>query len=157
MNKVARHNLCFADAAQEPDYANGRGRVVDFASVPLTAVVRAALPRFFGPKTVDLFAEGNYYYNAAKCGIGFHGDSERRIVVALRLGASIPLHFQWFASGSPVGRRIALALSHADVYAMCEKAVGTDWKRRIVPTLRHAAGAQKYLTIAGATGPNDDC
>jgi hypothetical protein len=31
---------------------------------------------------------------------------------------------------------------------MSEKAVGTDWKRRVIPTLRHAAGCHKYLTIA---------
>ena len=40
--------------------------------------------------------EGNYYYDIKKCGIGFHGDAERRKVVGIRLGDSIPLHFQWF-------------------------------------------------------------
>jgi hypothetical protein len=154
VNKIARHNLCFADAAQEPNYEAGRGRVVAFASVPLTAAARSAIPRFFGAKTASLFAEANYYYDAAKCGIGFHGDSERRIVVALRLGAPIPLHFQWFRARAPVGRRIALVLSGGDLYAMSEKAVGFDWKRPSIPTLRHAAGAQKYLAVAGATGPD---
>jgi hypothetical protein len=35
VNKHARHNLCFADTAQDPDYEHGRGRVVAFDSVPL--------------------------------------------------------------------------------------------------------------------------
>jgi hypothetical protein len=148
VNKLARHNLCFADAAQEPDYAAGRGRVVAFDSVPWTAAARAALPEFFGPKAANLLAESNYYYDVAKCGIGFHGDTERRIVIALRLGgAPIPLHFQWFLRGRPVGERVALDLQPGDLYAMSEKAVGSDWKRASVPTLRHAAGAQKYLTV----------
>lgn len=30
---------------------------------------------------------------------------------------------------------------------MSEKATGYDWKLKKIPTLRHAAGAEKYLTI----------
>lgn len=33
------------------------------------------------------------------------------------------------------------------MYIMSEKAVGYDWKKRKIPTLRHAAGADKYLII----------
>jgi 2-hydroxy-3-keto-5-methylthiopentenyl-1-phosphate phosphatase len=36
-------------------------------------------------------------------------------------------------------------LNDGDIYFMSQKAVGTDWKRKIIPTLRHAAGAKKYL------------
>jgi hypothetical protein len=28
---------------------------------------------------------------------------------------------------------------------MCSKAVGTDWKRSSIYTLRHAAGCEKYI------------
>lgn len=73
------------------------------------------------------------------------GDFERRIVVALRLGTSIPLHYQWFYRGEPVGARTIINLNHGDMYVMSEKAVGTDWKRRIIPTLRHAAGSSSRL------------
>jgi len=146
-NKLARHNLCFADAAQAPDYAAGRGRVVPWGAVPLTAAARGALGHFFGEKGAGLYAEGNYYYNPAACGIGFHGDGERRRVVALRLGAPIPLHFQWFERFRPVGARVALDPRPGDLYAMSEKAVGTDWRRSVLPTLRHAAGAPKYLRV----------
>lgn len=148
VNKLARHNLCFGEEAQEPNYAAGKGRVVSFADVPLAEAVREALPKFFGPKAESLLAEANYYYDVTKCGIGFHGDTERRIVVGLRLGEPIPLHYQWFYRGGPVGKRVELSFNHGDLYAMSEKAVGFDWKRSTVPTLRHAAGAQKYLTIA---------
>jgi hypothetical protein len=30
---------------------------------------------------------------------------------------------------------------------MSEKAVGTDWKKKVIPTLRHATGAAKFTTI----------
>jgi hypothetical protein len=34
-NKLARHNVCFSDAAQEADIAAGKGTVVPFGDVPL--------------------------------------------------------------------------------------------------------------------------
>ena len=91
--------------------------------------------------------EGNYYYDVSKCGIGFHGDGERKRVVGLRLGASIPLHYQWFHKSRPVGERSIIMLNHGDLYVMSEKAVGTDWLLKNTLTLRHAAGSKKYTTI----------
>jgi hypothetical protein len=147
VNKHARHNLCFADFSQEPDYENGLGRVVSFDDIPLTKGIREALPKYFGNKTLNLPAEGNYYFDASKTGIGFHGDSERRIVVAVRLGESIPLVYNWFHNSQAIGQRIDLVLNHGDMYAMSEKAVGTDWKKKSSYTLRHAAGCAKYTTL----------
>lgn len=147
-NKRARHNLCFWDDRQEPAYEAGKGRIVAFGDVPLLGRVRERLAIHFGPKAARLPAEGNYYYDPAKCGcgIGFqHGDSERKIVIALRLGVDNPLEFQWYHQIHPIGTRVPLVLRGGDIYAMSEKAVGTDWKRRVVPTLRHAAGVPKYL------------
>lgn len=147
VNKHARHNLCFGDFSQEPDYKNGLGRVVSFNDVPLTKKIRELLPNYLGNKAEDLQAEGNYYYNALKCGIGMHGDSERRIVVAVRLGESIPLVYNWFVNSEPIGQKIELILNHGDMYVMSEKAVGTDWKKKSILTLRHAAGSSKYTTL----------
>jgi len=30
---------------------------------------------------------------------------------------------------------------------MSEKAVGTDWKKKTIPTLRHATGSDKFTTF----------
>lgn len=147
VNKQARHNLCFADFTQVANYAEGKGTIVNFTDVPLLARVRAELPNVFGPKAANLVAEGNYYYDPSKCGIGFHGDGERRIVIAMRLGQPLPFHYQWFYRGEPVGNRVERMIHHGDLYAMSAKAVGTDWKKKNIFTLRHAAGAPKYLTI----------
>lgn len=94
MNKNARYNLCFGDCSQEPDYNIGKGRIVNFDTVKLTKKIREPLPEYFGSKAKGLYAEGNYYYDVPKCGIGFHGDSERKKIIATRLGAPIPLHYQ---------------------------------------------------------------
>jgi hypothetical protein len=38
-------------------------------------------------------------------------------------------------------------LNHGDIYIMSDKAVGYDWKKRKIPTLRHAAGCKKFFNI----------
>lgn len=130
VNKNARHNLCFADFSRDPNYEEGKGRIISFSDVPMTSKLRTQLPVFFGEKAENLVAEGNYYYDITKCGIGFHGDSERKKVIAVRLGSSIPLEFQWFQNNKPLGERIRLSLNHGDLYAMSEKATGNDWKKK---------------------------
>jgi hypothetical protein len=147
VNKHARHNLCFSDFSQEPDYEHGLGRIISFNNVPLTKKIRDELPKYFTEKTSNLPAEGNYYYDATKTGIGYHGDSERKIVIAVRLGQSIPLVYNWFYKSEPIGQKINLVLNHGDMYVMSEKAVGTDWKNKNKYTLRHAAGCEKYTTL----------
>lgn len=141
VNKKARWNLCFDDVGHDPDYAAGKGRVVALTEVPLTNEFVTALPSRFGAKASGLKGEGNYYYNLKMCGIGWHGDSERRKVIALRLGASMPICYQWYFRGEPRGEKITIPLDGGDVYIMSEKAVGNDWKHRSKWTLRHAAGA----------------
>lgn len=146
VNKSARYNLCFDEKEQEPDYENKKGRIVAYSDVPLTAYIRHMLPHYLGSKAKELAGEGNYYYDSSMCGIGWHGDSERKRVVAMRLGASIPLAYQWFYRNERIGDIIRFDdVRHGDLYVMSEKASGWDWKKRIKPTLRHAAGCKKFL------------
>ena len=147
VNKKARWNLCFDDEAKEPAYDEGRGRVIAWDAVPALHRIHQALPHWFGPKAADLKGEGNYYYDPTTCGIGFHGDTERRKVIALRLGGSLPLYYQWYQYGQPLGPRIQIPMNGGDMYIMSEKAVGTDWKKKNTPTLRHATGADQYTVV----------
>ena len=145
VNKHARYNLCFGESAQEPDYDHGKGRIVAFSQVPLLNRLRQEFPRYLGDKATQLMAEGNYYYDVTKCGIGWHGDSERKRVIALRLGASLPLHYHCFSQGKAIGNRVELTIQNGDLYVMSEKATGWDWKKRKIATLRHAA--EKFLSL----------
>jgi hypothetical protein len=153
-NKIARHNLCFSDFSQEADFENKKGTVIDFKDpqIELTNRIREKIPFIFSSKGEEykkvskLQAEGNYYYSE-KCGIGFHGDSERMIVIAVRLGKTMCLHYQWFTKFKPIGDRCILNINHGDMYFMSEKATGNDWKKSSIVTLRHAAGSSIYTTI----------
>ena len=101
LNKRARHNLCFGDYSQEPDYKNEKGRIISWNNVPITNKLRQLFSTYFGENTTDLTAEGNYYYDVNKCYIGYHGDTERKIVIEVRLGASMPLYYTWFHNNNP--------------------------------------------------------
>ena len=94
---------------------------------------------------MGLQCEGNYYYDVDKTFIGFHRDSDREIVVALRLGAVFNLYYQWFRNSEPGGKLFTYTLKNGDMYFMSEKAVGKDWKSRSKYTLRHAAAKNPKL------------
>lgn len=150
----ARWKLLYDEAGAEPDYEAGRGRVVAFESVPELQALREALPALLGPLAGGLRGEGNFYFSPRGT-IGFHGDTERKIVVAARLGAaaSLPLHYQWYSGGAAVGARRTIQLRAGDIYVMSEKATGYDWRRHKaadggpLATLRHAAGTPAALKL----------
>lgn len=143
VNKHARQNLCFADFSQDPDFEEGKGTIVDFKDVPVLCSVRDQLLELTGDPL--LLAEGNYYIGK-KTGIGFHGDSERRRVIGVRVGEPMILRYVWFQRGIPICEPIDIMLNHGDIYFMSEKAVGNDWKIKKIPTLRHAAGHASFLS-----------
>lgn len=130
VNKRARWNLCFDTTAQEPDYENKRGRVVALADVPHTHRLHRAVIELH-PKAHTMRVEGNYYYDVTKCGIGYHGDAERRLVIGTRFGAEFPLVYRWYRDSTPIGAKIPLPiLHHGDMYVMSAKAAGTDWRQK---------------------------
>jgi hypothetical protein len=142
----------FGKSPPHPDIV-AKGTIYKFSDLPLTNKIRETLPLLFGEKARNLLAEGNYYYNLEKTGIGFHGDTERKDVIGIRTGedeeSGFPLHYQWFQNRNPIGERVQIDLKNGDIYVMSEKAVGRDWKRSKdgLLTLRHAAGGPEYLVI----------
>jgi hypothetical protein len=146
VNKHARSNLCFSETHQEPDYAQKKGTVYAWDEVPLLKTVKHNLEALL-PDRSSLVAEGNYYCDLQNCGIGFHGDGERKKVVGIRVGASFPLVYQWYFQSNPIGALTRVELGDGDIYFMSEKAVGWDWKKKTIHTLRHAAGAKKFITV----------
>ena len=142
MNKRARSNICVADTAQVANYEEGKGTIIAFKDLPATSALREALGELL-PKLRGLKAEGNRYERVKKKQyISGHGDLERSIVVAARLGADMPFYYQWYLRSEPVGRRLEIMLHHGDIYFMSHKAVGNDWLKRSIPTLRHSAGEE---------------
>lgn len=140
-NAKARHNVCFSDADQDMNLEEKKGTIVDFKHLDALSALRESWPVYVPSLgEVVLNGEGNHYYDVRKCGIGWHGDKERKIVIAVRLGKSLSLHYHWYHDHKQVGKRVDVMLNHGDVYFMSEKAVGTDAGSSSKLTLRHGAG-----------------
>lgn len=146
-NKNARHNVCYGKTERGPNYNEGMGTIKAWSNVPKTYEICKSLPLLLGEKGEDLVCEGNLYYDIKKTGISWHGDGERKKVFGVRCGETIPLCFRWWYQNSSFGETLKLELNHGDAYIMSEKAVGSDWKKRKFPTLRHSAGCEKYTKV----------
>lgn len=152
LNKHARENVCFGDESSEPDYEKGKGRIVGWGDVPIVNKIREGIEEIMGEKGSNLMCEGNKYKNEEdkdkkNGGIGWHGDGERRKVWALRFGEKMVLKYNWWIRSKSVGKLFEIELNNGDGYLMSEKAVGNDWLKKKIYTLRHSAGSSKYVKI----------
>ena len=137
------------------------GVVLPYDQVPAVKSVCDLLPSMLGNKAATLRAEVNFYgpeYGAdssrmtrqefKKCGISWHGDSERPDVVGVVVGStSKELRFQAFQGErgqTPVGDRVVVRINSGDIYCMDEVACGHKWnddKKRCRVHYQHASGS----------------
>ncbi len=146
LNKGARKNTTFGqkDISHSDDYKVYTTN--SFDRLKCLKIIKDQLPRYFGERANYLSAEGNWYFKD-KSGIGFHGDTERKIVICLSLGTSSILRYCWRLPGTSEkhGKQIDITINHGDIYIMSEKATGYDWKYRSKVRVVHAAGHSKYI------------
>tara|TARA_Y100000741_G_C18215545_1_gene543587 strand:+ start:357 stop:1151 length:795 start_codon:yes stop_codon:yes gene_type:complete len=144
-NKIARYNLIFSNKNQEPDYINKKGRIYNIEELEELNKLKREIEDMLGEDFKNLECEGNYYYDLNKCGIGYHGDEERKKVLGIRLGGNNDLHFRWYKNRKRVNNRISIPLENGDIYIMSSKASGNDWRDKNIYTLRHATGCEKFI------------
>ena len=148
-NKNARYNVNFDMERQVEDFSSGKGTTISWDEVPILKRLKGKLDSAFGEKAQELKCEGNLYYETSKeTGIGYHGDTERKKVIGVRLGKQMNIHWMWYFDNLPRGTNFSTILNPGDIYCMSEKTVGTDWRKapKKKYALRHAAGAPKYTT-----------
>lgn len=150
LNKHARKNNVISTFSQKADYLQGKGSVHSFQKMPIMNILRDEFNNL-GDKFKNFpCSEGNLYEDGGskENGIGWHGDSERRRVLAMRLGftkKSMPFYYRWYYDSKNIGKTIEIPINNGDVMIMSEHAVGTNWKHRSLITLRHATGANKFI------------
>ena len=84
LNKNARVNMCVSDFSQEANYEEKKGTVYNFKDLNLLNIIRKNLNNV-GKAFENMNAEGNWYYNLVNCGIGFHGDVERKKSIGCKI------------------------------------------------------------------------
>jgi hypothetical protein len=170
VNKHARTNLLFMwGHSQEPNYKRKKGTVYDIETIPSLMKLCELVEKQFENCGYDFHKEefvieGNWYPEDDGY-ISFHGDSERKLVAGVRLGASNPIYFGWWQYDIQtklikhvLGSMSCVILDSGDLYMMTEKTVGTDWNkgRNKLPHLRHAAGKLESLLYNNAWKPYKD-
>ena len=155
VNKHARQNNIVGYQEQVANIPRRKGTIVHFDNSPLLKeLLEEKLHTLRTRFDKLILAEGNRYPDGGtrNHGIRWHGDGERRLVVAVRCGAvegarSMPIYYQWYHNTKPIGELIEIPLINGDVYVKSEVAVGTDWKSHSKVTLRHATGAYKHTDV----------
>ena len=158
-NKHARSNVLILDGQSRlaPIYEDGEGTWIDGNSLETYSKVKQEIVKSIndvvdGDKASNLICEGNQYFDLKKCGIGWHGDKERRKVIALRVGAPMPMYWAWFKGKYYLQDKVyQYTINGGDLYIMSEKAVGTDFKKRNIFHLRHSAGCEKMTNLQKKT------
>lgn len=81
-------------------------------------------------------------------------NDKKNVIINIKVkmdGTTIPITFGDQAENhvgmQKIGKLIRIYLNHGDLYVMSSKAVGFDWKKRSIYTLRHAAGTDKSLKL----------
>lgn len=148
LNKHARKNNCISEIEQTAKYDEGKGTIHSFESMPIMNLLRGVF-KDMGGKFDFPCSEGNLYEDGGKKknGIGWHGDSERRRVLSMRLGLnpSMPFNYRWQYKNKEIGKLMIWEIKAGDVMVMSEWAVGTEWKNKNKVTLVHSTGAPKYV------------
>tara|TARA_B100000242_G_scaffold256164_2_gene199461 strand:+ start:1831 stop:2646 length:816 start_codon:yes stop_codon:yes gene_type:complete len=146
LNKRARKNIIFGNTEIQHSDDYTQPSIKSFSKLPFLMKIKNILQDTLGEKASDLQAEGNHYHHTTS-GIGYHGDSERKIVICLSLGKSSLIRFNWRMphSSNHESKPIDIKLNHGDIYIMSEKATGYDWKQRSKVRVVHAAGHMKYI------------
>ena len=148
LNKHARRNNVISHFDQEAKYDEGKGTVHNINNMKIMNLLKKEFASW-GEKFDFACAEGNDYPDGGKKknGIGWHGDTERRRVLAMRLGLnpSMPFYYRWKYKHTEIGKIAKFDINEGDVMIMSEWAVGTEWKKSSQVTLVHATGASKYV------------
>ena len=152
-NKNARWNTNMTDAAAEGDIPNPNPKKrcssqIPFDEYPAAKRARKSLHELgvkAGLDLKDLKMEVNYYFDVKGAGIGRHGDVERNLVIGGSVGVTDRV-IQWceYYRCKP-GKTYQAVLKPGDMYIMCGKASGVDWKKSSIPTFRHCAGSQAFV------------
>lgn len=131
LTKRARLNIVFGENEIDHSEDYKQCTVKSFNNIPRLQKFKSSLPTIFGSDAENLSAEGNHYHHD-KSYIGFHGDTERKIVICLSLGKTSTIRFSWrmpYSSEHSV-EPTDIKINHGDIYIMSEKATGFDWKKR---------------------------
>lgn len=139
----SRHVVFVGEKPRKADKSIGMRTVLGWQDVGVIEKARAWIAKVLDSEEYLRSACILKYPDIRKCGISAHGDGERRRTIVYRVGevsSKRSLNYQWYHEGEEASDKVKIDLHHGDFAVSSEVAVGTNWKKRKIPTLRHSTG-----------------
>lgn len=147
LHQHSRKNLRFGEDEQKPEYENGKETIIPFRSVPCLQTLRNRINKTFDRGIYDMNIQSHRFYDPEYTGIGWHGNEGMCKQIGLCLGINTTMKFRWWYDWHSFGKTVEIPLQNGDLYIVSKKAVGSDWRKRKIATLRNSIGSEKFTKV----------
>lgn len=105
-----------------------------------------AIQTLSGLRNSTLSTNVHRFFHTDLCGQFFKGkDKGTYGSLKIFLGTSpLPISFQYFQHGNPVGDRLKIITKNGTLLVMCERAAGVGWRNHNACCVRHAIGNERF-------------
>lgn len=89
--------------------------------------------------------DATYYYDINECFTPLHQVKDRKKLVGLGLGATLPLQFRWFHGNVSCSDTVSIPIEHGDLYIISQGAAGIQKEKQTKLYLKYGIGFNKSL------------
>lgn len=139
-------SACIGSISRQGSPEDGVGTVHDRESVPGFSELSATFVKMFGGKGAHISWYMKKFKQASDCCHNFIGSDigtwgMARIVVGRPSNFEVPMQFQWWFKGMPIGWRRKITLKHGTLVLLDgDYAFGRNWRKTNELTMRNALG-----------------
>lgn len=146
INNNLGYKLIFTDLRGSWKYPfspyDNRGTVYNSNFLPSLSHIQTTLQAQLGYLPV---VDGTLYYNTDECFTPLHQVKDRKKLVGLGLGETVPLQFKWFHSNIPCSETMSIPIDHGDLYIISQAAAGIHKEKQTKLFLKYGVGNNKAL------------
>lgn len=89
--------------------------------------------------------DATYYYNTKECFTPLHQVKDRKKIVGLGIGATMPLQFRWFHGSISCSDTMTIPIEHGDLYILSQGAAGMHKEKQTKLYLKYGIGSHPSL------------
>lgn len=145
-DNVLGYKLVFADLGHNWKYnfsqSENRGTIYNSSLIPSLNLMQSILQNEVGYLPV---VEATYYYNNQLCYTPLHKTNNRKKIVGLGLGSTIPLQFVWYHSKQRCSDSFSIPIEHGDLYIISEAAAGISKEKQTGLYLKYGIGSNNEM------------
>lgn len=121
---------------------DNRGTIYNLKKIPTLDVFQEMLQQQVGFLPV---VDGTYFYDLNECFIPLHQVKDRKKIVGLGIGATMPLQFRWFHGSKSCSETMSIPIENGDLYIISEGAAGIRKEKQTKLYLKYGIGNHPNL------------